>query len=393
MIEAHAIRQKALRLWTSNRLLCDWLEPDGLFPHRISAGSPSGRRLSEAYAQVKDWIAQIESGAGAGYQIEYRAIEHRQLGPQQIPARIVIPSRDDCLRLIRKRHDFDRFRSIAESTLPAWPALRNVFLKRPHDIINLAEHWEGCLSVCRYFVDRPRPGLYLRQLDIPGVDTKFIEQHRSILSNMLDHVLPETAIDPTESGGLLKGFSRRYGLAIEHPTIRLRVLDPNCMVGGLRDFAVPLPDLARRELDIDTVFITENKTNGLCLPDCPRSIVIFGLGYGVESICEVAWLSLKNIYYWGDIDTHGFRILNQLRGYFPHLRSMLMDEKTLINNLPLCVEEPEATRFTGQLQNLTKEESATYTALLDHRLGRSLRLEQERIGFSGVESFMRSVAS
>jgi hypothetical protein len=29
--------------------------------------------------------------------------------------------------------------------------------------------------VLRWFVANPRPGVYLRQLDIPGVDTKFIE--------------------------------------------------------------------------------------------------------------------------------------------------------------------------------------------------------------------------
>ena len=30
-----------------------------------------------------------------------------------------------------------------------------------------------------------------------------------------------------------------------------------------------------------------------------------------------AWLLEKEIYYWGDIDTHGFAIFNQLRGFLP----------------------------------------------------------------------------
>lgn len=33
---------------------------------------------------------------------------------------------------------------------------------------------------------------------------------------------------------------------------------------------------------------------------------------------------------WGDIDTHGFAILDRLRRHFPQVRSMLMDRATLL---------------------------------------------------------------
>ncbi len=41
-------------------------------------------------------------------------------------------------------------------------------------------------------------------------------------------------------------------------------------------------------------------------------MVLFGSGYGFEFLSNVLWLAKLNIYYWGDIDTHGFAILNQL---------------------------------------------------------------------------------
>ena len=391
MIEHQAIRDKAMRLWTSNRLLRDWLEPAGLFPFTIPAGPPSGHQLSETYSDVKDWIASLEDGTGRGYRIDYRDVNHRQLGPQRVPAKIIIESREDCLCIIGKHTEFNVFNSLAETTLADFPALRPVFGKRPRDVIALDERWEQCLSVCRYFLSQPRPGLYLRQLDIPGVDTKFIEQHRGILSDMLDAVLPPESIAPAAPGKTAKGFAQRYGLATEPPTIRLRILDPDCAIGRLRDLAIPLPELCELKPDIDTVFITENKTNGLCFPYTPRAIVIFGLGYGVESLKNVAWLADKNIYYWGDIDTHGFRILNQLRSHLPHTRSMLMDQSTLRDHLPRCVKEPKATRYTGKLDALDAGERAAYALLLEDRLGESLRLEQERIGFSAVQQFIREL--
>lgn len=391
MIEPQAIRDKAMRLWTGNRLLRDWLEPAGLFPYAIAAGPPSGRQLGEAYAAVKDWIAILEAGAARGYRIDYREVNHRQLGPQRVPAKIIIESREDCLRLIGKRNAFKVFSALTEATLPDWPALLPVFRKRPRDIIVMADRWEQCLAVCRYFLSQPRPGLYLRQLDIPSVDTKFIEQHSGILSDMLDAVLPAEAIDPTAPGKTAKGFAQRYGLAIEPPTIRLRILDSGGTIGNLRDLAVPLPELCELQPDIDTVFITENKINGLCFPDTPRAIVIFGLGYGVESLKDVTWLANKNVYYWGDIDTHGFRILNQLRSHLPHARSMLMDESTLRDHLSRCGKEPQATRYTGKLEALDEEEQAVYRLVLEDHLGESLRLEQERIGFNAVQQFIRAI--
>ena len=36
----------------------------------------------------------------------------------------------------------------------------------------------------------PRPNIYLRQVDLPGLHTKFIEAHRGVLAELLDLALP-----------------------------------------------------------------------------------------------------------------------------------------------------------------------------------------------------------
>ncbi|NOR71388.1 MAG: hypothetical protein GQ532_17115, partial [Methylomarinum sp.] len=43
--------------------------------------------------------------------------------------------------------------------------------------------------------------------------------------------------------------------------------------------------------------------------------------------------------YWGDLDTHGFAILSRLRHYYPQVKSILMDEKTLEQFAHLSVYE------------------------------------------------------
>ena len=71
----------------------------------------------------------------------------------------------------------------------------------------------------------------------------------------------------------------------------------------------------------------------------------------------------------GDIDTHGFAILNRARRAVPHLRSVLMDENAAVAPLSLWVEEA-AQCPNVPLDALTAEEHAVYENLRE-RLGTS----------------------
>ena len=119
------------------------------------------------------------------------------------------------------------------------------------------------------------------------------------------------------------------------------------------------------------------------VPDVPDSAVIFGLGYSLERLADVHWLRDKTLFYWGDIDTHGFAILDRLRASFPQARSLLMDRETLIEHRPLWVEE--TARHPGPLVRLTEAERALFEELTGDQLGERVRLEQERIAFGWVQ--------
>ena len=96
------------------------------------------------------------------------------------------------------------------------------------------------------------------------------------------------------------------------------------------------------------------------------------------------WLHDKEIYYWGDIDRDGFAILSRVRGYFPHIKSLLMDDVTIDMFRAYAIQENESKRNTNRLENLTNEESIIYNNLCSEIYGERFRLEQERIDFKYV---------
>jgi hypothetical protein len=103
----------------------------------------------------------------------------------------------------------------------------------------------------------------------------------------------------------------------------------------------------------------------------------------VNALEPLGWLTGLDLVYWGDIDTHGFAILNRLRHRFGHARSMLMDRVTLLAHRGQWVTEPRPTAATLDL--LDAEEAELYRDLVEGALGPSVRLEQERIRFAAIE--------
>jgi hypothetical protein len=362
-----------------------------LFPLRVRLRRPSAREIAERFGDVGDWartlIAAARGARGFGFELEREEVRSRVHGLNTLPAAAVIPTEADALRLIRQSAAADRFQALARATLRRYPALRDWLARRPLTLLEHAAHWGQVLAVLDWFTAHPRPGLYLRQLDIPGVDTKFIETHRALLSELLDLVLPETAVDRTAVGA--RAVNQPYGLRSERPLVRFRLLDPALYLQGLSDLSLPPEQFAALRLSLRRVFITENRTNGLAFSDCPGGMVIFGLGYGLERLAEVGWLRRVEVHYWGDIDTHGFGILNRLRANLPEARSFLMDWATLQAHRTLWVREPADRRYTGDASRLTADERALFEDLLADRFGDRVRLEQERIGYGWLQTALQ----
>ncbi|GAB3994030.1 hypothetical protein GCM10029992_07310 [Glycomyces albus] len=142
--------------------------------------------------------------------------------------------------------------------------------------------------------------------------------------------------------------------------------------------------------DIETVFIVENEITFLAFPDHARAAVLLGSGYAVAGATRPAALADRRVYYWGDIDTHGFAILDRLRARLPQAESILMDEETLTAHEPHWAREPSQTK--AELRRLTPGEAKLYSDLLDGRWRPSVRLEQERVRFSRLTAVLGRLA-
>ena len=139
---------------------------------------------------------------------------------------------------------------------------------------------------------------------------------------LLDLSLPADCVDFTQTG--VGRFAARYGFLEKPARIRFRILDSDIKVMpgvSCADITLDADNFSRMQLDVRRIFITENETNFLAFPSVPCAMVIFGSGYGWDALAKARWLDRCEAWYWGDIDTHGFAILDQLREHFPRIAS------------------------------------------------------------------------
>lgn len=354
------------------------------FPLALRFRKPGPRDLGVRFDEVRDWIRALDAGSrstvGAGYEIEWEAASNRLLGPNTTPCRIVVPTRADALAMIDAAGAAERFRALAHVTVKRFPELAGWLRCNPLAALAEADNWERILSVLDWFRAHPKSGLYVRQIDVPGADTKFIEPRKALLAQLLDAILPVDHIDPSNAGA--PGFEQRYGLAAKPTLVRLRILDPDLAISGLTDLTVRVDELARAPLRAERIFIVENEVTFLVFPTCRASAIIFGGGYAVERLAALTWLRNCHVRYWGDIDTHVFVMIDRLRAFLPDARSMLMDRQTLLDHRSLWTYEEMP--HVAPLSRLADVEGALYDDLRFDRLGRGVRLEQERIPFGAI---------
>jgi hypothetical protein len=343
--------------------LIAWLTDQPFFPLHF----PVGQIVMTDWDNYRQTLQSLKAGDGRYYQIEWVTRRTRDFGEQTQPKRVTIPDAKAYLALTRRVRAFEQFTRGVAASRAALPELEPWIAAHPFALIQFANQWDDLLQVCQYFIAHPNSNLYIRELPIP-VHTKFIEKHAGVLRSMLDALLPPEAFDAGE-----RHFARRYGLRYDEPLIRARLLDTR--VNGLpfTDFSVPLSHLAAWDGAPSRCLIVENRMTFLTLPPLIDTLALWGGGYRVELLKGLSWLKSRTIFYWGDIDAHGFHILSMLRHALPDVRSLLMDETTFNAHAAYLV----ADTLTPLLENphLTEDEQALYARVQRDRL----RLEQEHI--------------
>jgi hypothetical protein len=382
------LRAQVQRLWDSGRWLSTVAKDERLFPLRLSLKCPTSIEIAGQFAAVREWISELTKMQHVRIVMSER--KHRVFGSNLIPAEAWIDSVDEATALIGKQRDLLRFSELIQQTREHQPPLLAWLSKRPLRALELYAEWARILAVVAWIHGNPRPNVYLRQVDIPGVHTKFIETHRGVLQELLDLVLPPDTIDSLANG--TSRFTKRYGFRDKPSLIRFRMLDPSAALlkaGELQDISLDADSFSKLSTTVARVFIVENEINFLAFPQVHGGMVIFGAGYGFDVMRQATWLSDRSIYYWGDIDTHGFGILDQMRSILPTSKSFLMDRQTLVAHQSQWDSEPQP--LLRDLPHLDDAESALFDDLRNNRMGMHVRLEQERVGFGWFENALRRI--
>lgn len=356
-------------------------EVDELFPMKLRVPLKP-RRVTDVpigkYAKAtQKLIAGSRIGRGQGYTVHLERRRSRELGEQDFPVAVTVDTLADFVFLTDTETRVAQTRDICNKVRDRFPSLEDWLCSEARRLDRVAELIDDLLAVVEALVQRPMPDCYLRELGVP-VDTKFIEKHQTTLRRWLDALLPAHAINVSESG-----FARRYGLRDGTPHHAIRFLDE-----GLRnrsgfpcdEVSLPMRTLAELPLENCRVFIVENRTNLMTLPMQSGAVALGGVGDSVTRLRDVTWLRKCELYYWGDLDVDGFRILANVRKLLPELSSLLMDRETFEAHKSLVVSGNGKT--CDSLPILSESENSVLRTLSEG----NLRLEQERISQAWVES-------
>ena len=369
MITPIEIKKKATNKYKA--YLQSIVEGESFNPFVIIGDKKPNKNTAKFEEELTELISRSKEKIGYGYTIEYQTVKTKRHGIQDIPISISFQTEYDYLKYINEEKATAKFKTDIPSILSSFPELKDWIYNYPMKVID--NDWESLLKVCRYFKDTPKPHLYIRELPIQ-VHTKFIENKKSIIRELLDIVIAEKINDDE------KQFERRFNLKYDEPIVRFRILDnaiSHQLFSGLDDVSIPISKFQDLFLPIQTVYVVENKINMLAFPVKRDSIVIWGHGFGVDIMKNVEWLKSKKIYYWGDLDVQGFQILSEFRTQFKQVQSFFMDRYTFDKYFE--GDKGTVTNVEKELC-LTQEECDMYKYLKEN----NFRLEQEKIPYDYV---------
>ncbi|MCX5232993.1 Wadjet anti-phage system protein JetD domain-containing protein [Streptomyces sp. NBC_00233] len=366
------------RKWTRGLLLTAAAAGHPFEPIEVQIKGPAAADALHHYEQALAWAQAWDPRLHPHLQIQSKLIGgHHGLPSQTVPARACVETRPALWALLGVTAEVDRFHTLYEHTAVQEPGLARWMADHPMKVLLHAAVWHQLVHTVCWIRDEGTEQVYLREIDVPGVDTKFVESHKAILSELLDHTLPESRIN---AGAPKSDLATRYGFRAKPTYIRLRYLSASPL--PFSELTVRAGELAHWPPGVRTVIVLENETTYLSLPPVPGAIAVLGSGYAAALLRHLPWLDDVGLFYWGDIDTHGFAILDQVRGRFPHTRSLLMDRATLLAHESHWGKEKSQAR--GGLTHLTPEEAKLDQDLKAGVYRPHLRLEQERISISAV---------
>ncbi len=323
---------------------------------------PTEREALSDLNRVREWVnSWRDVTAESDIQLEWALRSWSRVGTQEVPVRAVIRGPEAIARVAGEADGWRRLVTrLGELRGLVGSEAGGVLRAHARAITDLdAADFDRLVDVLTWLRENPTSGRLIRELPIRGIHTKWIEARRGLVE----------ALHRAGTG------APGLGLREPSPLIRIRVLDPSLSFQGLTDLSAPVDDLAASTIRPERVFVFENLATLLAMPDVPRAVAVHGGGHRVDLVARLPWA--QTVTYWGDLDSHGFAILNRLRARGVNATSALMDMDTLFDHGDLWGIDPDPN--VGVFELLTPDERATLQSLSAEG---NIRREQERIPWS-----------
>lgn len=355
-------------------------------------------KLSKEYLKndLKVWASEVnelqiidKANVGIGPSVQYVIIKNRLYGEQAFPKKIIFESREDFLYFTSLAEEWMLLKSMGQKITDKLPLLtqwlsKNTTHKR---ILENYNKWDNLIEVCIYFLTREQYDLHVREIQLQA-HTKFIEDNQTILYELLEEILSNEykVLDS-------KDFFERYKIKTAELRVRIKILDENLqnIIFGL----VGLTDLELIASEFDRVMsrftnpikfiVVENLTTFYTFPKIQSTIIILGKGYFAHTF-NFKCFQKAELYYWGDLDVHGFEILAGFRRKYTQTESILMSVKTLQDHKKYWTTGKPSELSILPLE-LNDQERELYRLLKT----RNLRLEQERISSQYIKSELEKI--
>lgn len=365
--------QLVRREWDNHRNLRDRLIGARPFPIKVSINPPSGDAASADPANFhrlqQEW-REFKQGTVFWRQVQFRAI-----GSQDVPTAVTFNRMSDLLSFLGGRYQAEAARwasiiSIAEQ----WDAkARRPLLERAP----LPFGWtEELVAKAVLVAEQLKPnfgkGYYPRGLPISGVDTKFVESNRQLLELLCVARWGEDVSEP--------GLYSWLGLE-EKPELNLILRIPPDIYpgfGGLKMLKLDWRALnLLTRLNPDSVLIVENAETTYVPVLHGNMVVVGGGGRNLQWIRDCGWMSqATRVAYWGDIDVHGFELLDEARAMDGRIESLLMESELVESHNESVVIDNTGHKFTPSTLNTSEASGLQRIMAVDPG---PARLEQERI--------------
>ena len=366
------IYKKLNRLYDKGNIFKEYINSTDIFLIEVKLKNIQQKHIQENYLTFAKELANLKN---TNLPILYKEYNFKTLGVQKLPYSIKIDSLDIFLNLIDKTKEYQCFISNYEKVICKYFKLKDTIFNKPFLTIEYKDDWDKFFLIIEFFLLNKQQNSYIREISLKNIDTKYIEKHKKIIDILISAIKNKNSLESIKDFS----FEKKYDLKYILPQVRFRILDTDLYIGDLSDVTLNIDEFEKLKINCKKVYIVENKITTLAFPNTKDSIVIFGSGYKVGVLKNTKWLQDKDIFYWGDIDSDGFAILSQIRGYFSHIKSIFMDKETFykFNNF---IVEYQKTNIDKILDNLTKDELQLYKTI------NTQRLEQERLPYTYIQN-------